>query len=95
MCKSDIFQHLLRITSEVTETEPDRIIGNHTDMESTDARFILATLLYERGFYPSQIAVWLNRKPRSIRALLVRGITSPMVGIMLEKLRKRSGNEDW
>lgn len=93
MCKSDIFQHLLRITSEVTETSPERIIGNHTDMESTDARFILVTLLYERGFYPSQIALLLNRKPRGIRALLSRGMTSPMVGIMLATIRHKAGND--
>lgn len=92
MCKSDIFQHLLRLTSEETETSTDRITGNHTDMESTDARYILVTLLYERGFYPSQIAPLLNRKPRGIRALLSRGLTSPMVGIMLAKIRHKAGN---
>lgn len=93
MCKSEIFQQLLRLTSEVTETAPDRITGRCADMESTDARFILVTVLYERGFYPSQIAVWLNRTPRCVRALLSRGLTSPMVGIMLEKVRKQSGND--
>lgn len=93
MCKSDIYMNILRLTVEETETSAERITGNHTDMESTDARFILATLLYERGFYPSQIAVWLNRNPRTIRALLARGFTSPMVGIMLEKLRKRIGKD--
>ena len=92
MCKSEIFQHLLRLTAEETETAPDRITGRCADMESTDARFILVTLLYERGFYPSQIALWLNRTPRSIRSLLCRGLTSPMVGIMMEKIRKQSGN---
>ena len=93
MCKSDIYLNILRLTVEETETSAERITGNHTDMESTDARFILATLLYERGFYPSQIAVWLNRNPRTIRALLARGFTSPMVGIMLEKIRKRIGKD--
>lgn len=93
MCKTEIFLHLLNLTADETEITTDRITGRCTDMESTDARFILATLLYERGFYPSQIAVWLNRTPRTIRALLSRGLTSPMVGIMLEKLRKRCGKD--
>ena len=92
MCKSDIFQHLLRLTAEETETTAERITGSHTDMESTDARYILVTLLYERGFYPSQIAPLLNRKPRGIRALLCRGFTSPMVGIMLARVRQKAGN---
>ncbi len=93
MCKSDIFQLLLRLTAEETETSAERITGNHTDMESTDARYILVTLLYERGFYPSQIATLLNRKPRGIRYLLVRGLTSPMVDIMLAKIRQKAGND--
>ena len=92
MCKTAIFSQLLQLTAEETEIHADRITGRNTDMESTDARYILVTLLYERGFYPSQIAVWFNRNPRTIRALLSRGLTSPMVGIMLEKLRKRCGN---
>ena len=91
MCKSDIFQNLLQLTAEETETSTERIIGNNTDMESTDARYILATLMYEYGFYPSQIAVMLNRKPRGIRALLARGFTSPMVGIMLANIRRKAG----
>ena len=93
MCKSDIFQKLLRITSEETETSTERITGMFCDMESTDARYILVTLLYERGFYPSQIAPLLNRKPRGIRSLLSRGMTSPMVGIMLANIRRKAGND--
>ena len=92
MCKSEIFLLLLQLTSEETEMSEERITGKFTDMESTDARYILATLLYERGMYPSQIAVYLNRTPRCIRFLLQRNLTSPMVGIILEKLRKRIGN---
>lgn len=93
MCKTEIFLHLLNLTADETEITTDRITGRCTDMESTDARFILATLLYERGFYPSQIATLLNRKPRGIRSLLVRGLTSPMVGIMLAKIRQKAGND--
>lgn len=93
MCKSDIFLRLLQLTAEETETSSERITGMYTDMESTDARYILVTLLYERGFYPSQIAVLMNRKPRGIRSLLARGMTSPMVGIMLAKIRQKAGND--
>lgn len=93
MCKSDIFQHLLRLTAEETETSAERITGFYGDMESTDARYILVTILYERGFYPSQIAALLNRKPRGIRSLLARGLTSPMVGIMLANIRRKAGND--
>lgn len=93
MCKSDIFQHLLRLTAEETETSAERITGFYGDMESTDARYILVTLLYERGFYPSQIAALMNRKPRGVRSLLARGLTSPMVGIMLANIRRKAGND--
>ena len=93
MCKSDIYRRLLKLTAEETEISSERITGMYTDMESTDARYILATLLYEQGFYPSQIAPLINRKPRGVRALLARGLTSKMVGIMLARIRQKAGND--
>lgn len=93
MCKSELFRKLLKLTAEETEIAENRIIGKDTDMESTDARYILATLLYEHGLYPSQIAPMLNRTSRSIRWLIQRSATSPMVGIILERIRRNAGND--
>lgn len=93
MGKSEYFNRLLRITSEETEIPVARIMGKSQDMETTDARYIMVVLLYERGFYPDQIAVLLSYTPRGIRKLRTRNLTSPMIRINLEHIRDRLGTE--
>lgn len=88
MCKSEIFFNLLGLTERETEVPKERILGDFRDMESTDARYVLVRLLSEAGLYPDQIAGMTNRTARGIRRLLARNITSPMIGIYLEQIRK-------
>ena len=80
MCKSEIFFNLLGLTERETEVSRERILGDFRDMESR--------LLSEAGLYPDQIAGMTNRTARGIRRLLARNITSPMIGIYLEQIRK-------
>lgn len=80
MCKSEIFFNLLVLTERETEVPRERILGDFRDMESTDARYVLVRLLSEAGLYPDQIAGMTNRTARNI--------TSPMIGIYLEQIRK-------
>ena len=86
MNKQALFSHILATVSSITDVSTQRITGRARDTESTDARYIVATLLHERGFYPTQIAQFLGRTPRSIRWLLSRP-TSPMLLIYLSKAR--------
>lgn len=76
MNKNALISQVLAITSHLTGLSVERITGNHRDAESTDARYIAATLLHQHGLYPSQIASCLHRSPRSIRWLLARATTS-------------------
>lgn len=87
MCKSEIFFRLLSLTEQETEVTRDRILGDYKDMEATDARYVLVTLLTEKGLYPDQIATFLHRTARGVRHLMRRNITSPMIGIYLSQIR--------
>ena len=80
MCKSEIFFNLLGLTERETEVPKERILGDFRAMESTDARYVRVRLLSEAGL--------TNRTARGIRHLLARNITSPMIGIYLEQIRK-------
>lgn len=93
MCKSEIFFRLLSLTEQETEVPRNRILGDCKDMESTDARYILVTLLTEMGLYPDQIAKLLHRTARGVRHLMRRNITSPMIDIYLSQIRKRMGSD--
>ena len=93
MCKSDIFFKLLSLTEQETEVPRNRILGDCKDMESTDARYILVTLLTEMGLYPDQIAKLLHRTARGVRHLMRRNITSPMIGVYLTRIRKCMGSD--
>ena len=72
MCKSEIFFRLLSLTEQETEVTRDRILGDYKDMEATDARYVLVTLLTEKGLYPDQIATFLHRTARGVRHLMRR-----------------------
>ena len=76
MNKKAIFSQTLAFVSQQTDVPPERIISTSRDAETTDARYLVATLLKERGFSPVQISEFLHRKPRSIRWLLSRATNS-------------------
>ena len=86
MYKQTFFSAVLSYVSDMTGVSSERITGKAHDTESTDARYIVASLLSDRGFYPAQIAEFLRRTPRSIRWLLSRK-TSKMLLVYLKKAR--------
>ena len=92
MCKSEFFFKVLSLTEQETEVPRDRILGPQRDTETTDARHIIVILLSEAGMYPEQIAACIRKTSRCVRYMMSRNITSPMVRIILEKLRKQVGN---
>lgn len=70
MCKSEIFAEILRIVSTETEISTSDILSNNKEAEVVDARYLLVHLLYEHGFYPSQIASHVRKTKRSINYIL-------------------------
>lgn len=70
MCKSEIFAKIINAVSIETEVSEPLILSNSKAMEVVDARSILAKLLQESGFYPMQIARFMQKTPASIRFLL-------------------------
>ena len=87
MNKRTIFSQTLDIVAQLTDLPVERIIGTARDAETTDARYIVATLLKERGFSPVQISQLLHRTPRSVRWLLSRS-TNTMQHIYLTRARQ-------
>lgn len=65
-------------------------------METVDARYILAYMLFERGLYPSQIAIYLNKTKRSVNYMISnfreRMEGGKMLRIYLENIKKSLGN---
>ncbi|MEQ3166085.1 hypothetical protein AAA214_23390 [Parabacteroides goldsteinii] len=97
MCKSEIFAKILRIVSEETEISANDILSGSKDMDIVDARYLLVHLLYERGFYPSQIALHVCKTKRSINYILssfsdrLRG--GKILRIQYENIKKILGND--
>nr|DAD56174.1 MAG TPA: chromosomal replication initiator protein [Caudoviricetes sp.] len=96
MCKSEIFAEILRIVSKETEISTNEILSNSKEAEIVDARYLLVHLLYERGFYPSQIALQTNKTKRSINYILSgfsdRIQRGKMLRIQYENIKKSQGN---
>jgi len=97
MCKSKIFAELLEIVSNETEVSREKILSDSKEIEVVDARSILIHLLYKEGLYPSEIASFINKTKRSVNQNLssfsVRLDSGKMLGIILEKVRKKIGNK--
>lgn len=96
MCKSEIFAEILRIVSKETEIQTSEILSNSKEAEVVDARYLLVHLLYERGFYPSQIALQTRKTKRSINYILSgfsdRIQRGKMLRIQYENIKKLQGN---
>ena len=96
MCKSEIFAEILRIVSKETEISTDDIFSNSKETEVVDARYLLVRLLYENGFYPSQISSHIRKTKRSVNYILynfsdrLRG--GKMLRIQYENIKKTAGN---
>lgn len=96
MCKSEIFAEILRIVSTETEISTSDILSNNKEAEVVDARYLLVHLLYEHGFYPSQIASHIRKTKRSINYILSnfsdRLQGGKMLRIQYENIKKLQGN---
>ena len=92
MCKSEIFAKIIKAVSIETEVSEALILSNSKAMEVVDARSILAKLLQESGFYPMQIARFMQKTPASIRFLLTnyesRKNTNKIIDIYTQNIRK-------
>lgn len=56
MCKSEIFAKIIALVSKGTEIPTELIVSDNRVTEIVNARYILVYILYEKGFYPSQIS---------------------------------------
>lgn len=96
MCESEIFAELLRIVSKETEISTSDILSNSKETEVVDARYLLVRLLFENGFYPSQIASHIRKTNRSVHYILSHFSDRLEVGkifrIQYENIRKRLRN---
>lgn len=96
MCKSEIFAEILRIVSEETEISTNEILSSSKEADVVDARYLLVHLLYERGFYPSQIALHTRKTKRSINYILSgfsdRIQRGKMLRIQYENIKKLQRN---
>ena len=97
MSKSDIFLHILSAVIEETEIPEEKILSDSRTTEVVDARTILVNLLIERGFYPSQIAEYLNKSTATIHNLVkyysIRQRTNKLLSIYSQNIRKKLFNK--
>lgn len=95
MCKSEIFAEIISLVEEETEVTSERILSMDKDMEVVDARSMLVVLLFENGFYPSNIAKLINKTHRCVNYLIAefkeREKGSRIIRIQMERLRNRLG----
>lgn len=96
MCKSRIFNEILRAVSDETEVSEDRILSNRKDEETVDARYILVHFLDKSGISHSSIAKFINKDIRTVNNIITgfdaRMRSRKMFGINLEQIRKALGN---
>lgn len=72
MCKSRIFNEILKAVSEETEVPADCILSKSSRADVVDARWIVAILLYKLGIYPIHIAEFLRITPRYVQYIIYR-----------------------
>lgn len=73
MCKSEILAETLNPVSQETEIPVNRILSSDKDTETVDARYLLVSLLADRGMYPSQIAVHIHKTKRAVNYMKTMG----------------------
>ena len=97
MCKSKIFAEILSVVSIETEVSQEKILSDSKEIEVVDARSILIHLLKKEGLYPSEIASFINKTKRSVNQNISsfddRLSGGKIMGIILEKVRKKVGKE--
>lgn len=97
MYKSELFQKILSLVSEVTEIPSIMILSKSKVIAVVDARSILVNILAEQGLYPVQIAELVDHTPASIRNLISnysnRCKGNHIIAIYSQKVRKRIETE--
>lgn len=95
--KEEIFAEIIKIVSRETEITREMIVSKCSKAEVVDARYILARLLHDAGFYKSQIAERLCLSRRSVFVILGnfddRLRYNRMMRISYERIRKILGND--
>lgn len=61
MCKSEIFAKIIALVSKGTEIPTELTVSDNRVTEIVNARYILVYILYEKGFYPSQISSLIHK----------------------------------
>lgn len=70
MCKSEIFAKIIALVSKGTEIPTELIVSDNRVTEIVNARYILVYILYEKGFYPSQISSLIHKTKRSVNYMI-------------------------
>lgn len=99
MCKSEIFAETINLVSQETEIPAERILSPDKDAETVDARYLLVSLLADRGMYPSQIAVHIHKTKRAVNYMISnfreRMEGGKMLRIYWENIRNRWETTDF
>lgn len=93
MGKQEKFNMVLSLVEEETEIDRTLILSGNKREEVVDARALLLYLLYDMGFYPSQIAVMSGICPRCVMPFIQnfndRKDSRRMLGIYYEKVKRK------
>lgn len=99
MCKSRIFNEILKAVSEETEVLADCILSNKKDEDTVDARYILVHLLSKSGISHASIAKFINKDIRTVNNIITgfeaRMKSRKMFGINSEQIKKVLGNSSF
>ena len=98
MGKQETFERVLSLVEEETEVSRSLILSGNKQEEVVDARALLVFVLYEIGFYPSQIASLSGICQRCISPFVMnfgeRRNSRRMLGIYYERVRRKLGESD-
>lgn len=93
MGKQEKFNKVLSLIEEETEIDRTLILSGNKREEVVDARALLLYLLYDMGFYPSQIAALSGICPRCVMPFIQnfedRKDGRRMLGIYYEKVKRK------
>lgn len=96
MCKSEIFAKIIALVSKGTEIPTELIVSDNRVTEIVNARYILVYILYEKGFYPSQISSLIHNTKRSVNYMIsnfhIRLKSEKMMRIYWDNIKNLLGN---
>lgn len=96
MCESEIFAKIIALVSKGTEIPTELIVSDNRVTEIVNARYILVYILYEKGFYPSQISSLIHKTKRSVNYMIsnfhIRLKSEKMMRIYWDNIKNLLGN---